>query len=302
MTVTIRSLSSPLREQFRLVRVLGGDDSADDYLAIDRRGGGDVLVRVIRPGALPTADAREGVLGRLVMASGYSAPGVLPLREVGVDAGRVCVVHEWPEGTSLAQRLAAGRQPLRWSAAVIADALQIVLAADAAGVAHPGLTPDNIFVGPSGGVTVSDFGLPVLPSASVLGGDRFGVSLATYVRAPEQVVGCGATPAAQRYAAAATLFWLVAGRPVFEGESTSRVRERHQREAPPDLAAVAPDCPPEFAALIHRALAKAPELRPTDLVESLRAYASDLTPDATSGQRHRRWWVGGAIAAACVAT
>src|SRR5688500_17340248 len=108
MTVSIRPTDAPLREHFRLLRAIGGDESADDYLAIDRRSGTHTRIRVIRPGATPTSDARESILGRLAMASSFGHPAALPVLEVGLDAGRIFVVCASPQGRSLAERLTEG--------------------------------------------------------------------------------------------------------------------------------------------------------------------------------------------------
>ena len=305
MAITISATTSPLRDQFRLVRVVGSTESTDEYLAVDRTSGQEALVQVIRPGAVPTVDAREAVLGRLMSAALFERPGILPIRQVSLDDERVVVVRDWPAGPSLATTLANGPSPVAWSAAVVADALRAVEAAAGANVAHPGLTPSNIFVAPDGRVQVSDFGLPLLPAASVLpttGESEGAPPMAVVVRAPELVVGRAADLPAQQYAAAAIFVWLVTGQPPFAGETIAALREQ-QASARPRFDSVA-GLPEALATLIRRSLAFSPEERAGALSELLRALDA-VRPKATprvAATRPRRWvWLAGAATAASVA-
>lgn len=304
MAITIQATPSPLREQYRLVRVIGSSESADEYLAVDRRTGDEVLVQVIRPGAAPTVDARESILGRLASATGFARPDVVPIRQVSLDDERVIVVRDRPAGARLASILAAAPSPLDWSAGVVLDALRAVEAAIGATVAHPGLTPTNIFVTPDGRTQVSDFGLPLLPAATVLPGLSEGRStrpLDTLVRAPELVVGRVADLPAQQYAAAALFLWLVSGAPPVATEPTASSPDR---QATITGLLVAAGVPESLALLVARSMTDPPSDRLSVLGELLTALEEVRRKPATarSPQSRRRWlWFGGAAAAASAA-
>ncbi len=274
MAITIQASVSSIRDQYRLVKVVGGNDSTDEYLAIDQRTNQNVLVQVIRPGALPTADARESILGRLAIAAGFERPDVLAIRQVSQDSDRVVVVREWPEGPSIAARLAAGPVPLVWSAGIVAATLRAAESAAAANVAHPGLTPGSIFATEAGKVQIGDLGMPLLPAASVLPGITNSITAlppAVAVRAPEQVAGRSADLAAQQYAAAAILYWMLAGRPPFLAATPGELREQQTKLTPPPVTEFAPECPPALADLIARGLIAAPAERVASLAEFLAA-------------------------------
>lgn len=309
MTVSIKPSDAPLREHFRLLRAIGGDESADDYLAIDRRSGKQTRIRVIRPGATPTSDARESILGRLAMASSFGHPSALPVMEVGLDAGRIFVVCDSPNGRSLAERLTEGPATLSWSAPVLLGALRVAIAAHEAGISHPGLSPSNVFVSDSGEVQISDFGLPLLPPSSALP-SLARISGAARVRAPEMVTGGGADLAAQQYAVAALGFWLLAGTPPYPGDSIGEVVAAQKTTTPifDGLSTV--------TAPLADALARSLALDPTVRGESLSSLLSNLEaivpvvvevqpPEQESRGRsagRRFWWFGAAAGLAVVAS
>ncbi|MFN8534021.1 MAG: hypothetical protein U0556_10785 [Dehalococcoidia bacterium] len=302
MAITILATISPLRDQFRLVRVVSSTESTDEYLAVDRKSGAEALVQVIRPGAAPSVDARESILGRLASAAAFERPDVLPIRQVSLDDDRVVVVRDWPGGASLASALSAGAWPVDWSAAVVGDALRAVEAAIGANVAHPGLSPGNVFAWPDGRVQVSDFGLPLLPAASVLpgAGETGGaLPMAVTVRAPELVAGRTADLAAQQFAAAAIFAWLVSGRAPFAADTIDALRER-QRTSTPDLTDIE-GLPASLAALVGRSLALVPSDRIGalgELLKGLDALRPKSAVVATPRPRRRWFFFGGAGLAA----
>jgi tetratricopeptide (TPR) repeat protein len=304
MAITIQATPSPLRDQYRLVRVIGSSQSADEYLGVNRRTGEEVLVQVIRPGAAPTVDARESILGRLASATGFERPDVLPIRQVSLDDERVIVIRDRPAGVSLASILTAGPSPLDWSAGVVVDALRAVEAALGAAVAHPGLTPTNVFVTPDGRVQVSDFGLPLLPPATVLperGEGRSVPPLEALVRAPELVVGRVADLPAQQYAAAALFLWLISGTPPVRA-AVDVASSAHQASLTSVL--VAAGAPESLAPHVARSLADSPSDRTSTLSEFVAALEGLRRKPAlgASPRPGRRWlWFGGAAAAASAA-
>jgi tetratricopeptide (TPR) repeat protein len=81
---------------------------------------------------------------------------------------------------------------------------------------------------------------------------------------------------ADLYAIGVTLFELLGGRVPFEGETPWEVFRSQVEAPPPDLRALRPDLPPPLAAIITRALAKAP----TERYQTARELREALTPFA----------------------
>ncbi|MCS6801371.1 MAG: hypothetical protein RMM58_02760 [Chloroflexota bacterium] len=297
MTVTTPAAASLLRDQFRLVGVVGSTESADAYWAVDRQTGEDALIQVIRPGATANAAVRADLLARLAAAVGVRRPDIVPIREVGCDDDRIVIVCERPLGLPLTAVLARGPSPLAWSAGVVRDALRAVEAARSAAVAHPGLSPANIFVAPDGQVQVAERGLPLLPPAAVLPGiGGRACAVAAAVRAPELVAGQSADRAAQQYAAAALFVWLVSGAPPVTNPNDSLA----ERQARLSGALAAARVPEAFIATLARSLALSPAERRRAfgaLIKGLDALRGAPSSAVRRGWARRWLWFGGAVAA-----
>jgi serine/threonine-protein kinase len=100
--------------------------------------------------------------------------------------------------------------------------------------------------------------------------------------APEQVRDFrGARPAADQYAAAATLDFLLTGKTLFGSAPAHEWFKRLLLEEPEPNSAAQPDVPPELAAVLRRALRVRPEQRFPDVS----AFRDALRPFADAGGR-----------------
>jgi WD40 repeat protein/serine/threonine protein kinase len=111
--------------------------------------------------------------------------------------------------------------------------------------------------------------------------------------APEQVADAhGADVRADIYSLGCTLYFLLAGRPPFQGSVAQKLRA-HKAEPPPPLRGLRPDLPPELVAVVGRMLAKDPARRfqtPAEAAQALAPFA------AAPVRRYRRWLAAGAAA------
>jgi hypothetical protein len=216
-------------------------------LVLARRfaGHGDVLDRLAR--------SQEAV-------ADLAIPALVPAEDVGEVDGRPYAVRNQVDGHSL-DSLLARTGPLDVQAAVqIAIHLCEALApAHRAGLVHGGLSPDSIFVGENGQVTVADTALlPALEAGSGAPGRPWG---AFPYLSPEQAAGEIAHPAADVYVIGSLLYEMLTGRPPFLAQDPAVLVVRHLRQDPPSLEVLAPDVPPPLAQIVRKALAKEPAAR-----------------------------------------
>jgi hypothetical protein len=177
----------------------------------------------------------------------------------------------------------------------IAIATQIANAIDAAhesGVLHRDLKPANIKIRPDGVVKVLDFGLakafadpstpPNEPSDSGRGQTTEGAILGTAsFMSPEQARGAPVDRRTDIWAFGCVLYEMLAGRPAFDGPTTSDVLAAiFERE--PDWSLVPAATHPRLRALLKRCLVKDPKRRLRDIGDAVLDLES-LESDSAAG-------------------
>jgi serine/threonine-protein kinase len=123
------------------------------------------------------------------------------------------------------------------------------------------VSPHNVLVSLEGTSKIADFGVAKaqgqLHQATRAGEIRGKVAY----MAPEQIGGATVCPRADIFAAGCVLYHATIGRPPFRGDGDARVIRAVLDGAYDPPTEVAPDYPPELAAVIARALAPQPEHR-----------------------------------------
>ncbi|MCY1080789.1 serine/threonine-protein kinase [Archangium lansingense] len=148
--------------------------------------------------------------------------------------------------------------------------------------AHRDVSPSNILISREGEVKVTDFGIARLEGVSM--GTQPGTFKGKLPYAsPETLHGQPATALSDMFGLGIVLYELLAGHHPFgddAGEPMSFALAITQREPPPLT-----DVPAPLAAVVMRAMAKAPETRfprPEDMAEALARYLAQAGEPATS--------------------
>jgi hypothetical protein len=148
---------------------------------------------------------------------------------------------------------------------VLQGSLLGLAAAHRRGVVHRDYKPENVLIDGAGVSKLTDFGI-----AARAGDSPVPAGTMRYAP-PEQFGGSPATPASDVYAATATFYECLTGRPPFTGDTAERLLYQHMSEPVP-LEPV----PEPLRPLVAAGLAKDPAARPADgtaLVAELRAVA-----------------------------
>jgi CheY-like chemotaxis protein len=207
------------------------------------------------------------------------------------DVGHFLVM-EFVNGHDLASEVGQhGPLPVRQAVACTVQAAWALEYAHGQGIIHRDIKPANLLRDASGVVKVADLGLarfddalgPPPEDASAL--TQAGTIMGTVdYMSPEQALGApNIDHRADIYSLGCTLFFLLLGKPPYQGPTVMATLLKH-REAPiPSITEARPEVPAELDAVVRRMLAKAPADRyqtMSEVVAALEAVEAALRETA----------------------
>jgi serine/threonine-protein kinase len=250
------------------------------------------VVKVLRSEMSRNTEIVRRFFNEAQAATAIRNPGIVQVFDFGTTRdGHAYFVMELLEGQTLGERLAARKLEIVECCRIARQIANVLQSAHEAGITHRDLKPDNLFLVPDpeviGGerVKVLDFGIAKLAGElqAARVETRVDVVMGTpSYMSPEQCRGARAVDSrSDIYALGCILFKMVAGHAPFLGPGTGDIIGAHLHVPPPDLLSLAPEAPPELAALVAKMLAKQPEGRPQTMAavsqaldELLRSLAS----------------------------
>jgi serine/threonine protein kinase len=130
-----------------------------------------VAVKVCRPEAMLSPSMRRRFRREAEIASRLVHPHIVPIFEVGADAGRDFITAEFCDGGSLSEWLARhpGPLPLRTAARLVLALTRAVAHAHEAGVLHRDIKPANVMLVPTDAAVTETAILTVTPLATGAG-------------------------------------------------------------------------------------------------------------------------------------
>ena len=286
-----------MNERYRLVRPLATGGMAELFLGVARGAEGfekPVAIKRILPHLARDADIARMFLAEAKLATHLHHQNITTVHDVGSSPEGLFLVMELVNGWDLGmlQRHAArrGRRfPPHLVAFIGAQTLAGLIHAyrrlhhgKPVMTAHRDISPSNILVSREGEVKVTDFGIARLEDLSA--GTQPGTFKGKLPYAsPETLQGAPATAASDQFALGIVLYELLTGQhPFGAGLSPTALAHAIPTREPTPLPA---DLPAPLAAVVRRALAKAPEARfarPEDMAEALARYLSQAGEPAAS--------------------
>jgi eukaryotic-like serine/threonine-protein kinase len=255
--------------KYRLLEELGRGGMGTVYLAED-----SVLERRVALKVLGAAAAPPGAVDRMWNEARILArlehPGIVPVHDAGVlPDGRIYYAMKRVDGNRLDELAPSLSRAERLR--LFPRICEAVAFAHARGVVHRDLKPENVMVGPFGEILVMDWGVAkaldasagsapadaaTRPEATAAGAV---VGTLAYM-APEQAEGAADRigAAADVYGLGAILYFLLAGRPPFEGERAEARARGFSRAEPESLRARDRSVTPALDAIVRRAMAAEP--------------------------------------------
>jgi hypothetical protein len=248
------------------VKVLGSGGFGRVVLARHDASGTQVAVKYLRAEVLADPEFAELFRAEAAVLASLDDPNVVRLYEYVESTAGAAIVMELIDGVTLRDILARqGKTTAEAALVVLQGSLLGLAAAHRRGVVHRDYKPENVLIDGAGASKLTDFGI-----AARAGDSPIPAGTLAYAP-PEQFTGSPASPATDVYAATATFYECLTGRPPFDGTTAEKLLDQHRSEPVP-LEPV----PEPLRPLVAAGLAKDPGSRPCDgtaLVAELRAVA-----------------------------
>jgi serine/threonine-protein kinase len=274
----LRRIGATLCGRYRLIRLVGVGGTAAVY-AGRHRNGHSVAIKILHE-HLSSDPAMERLFRReALLVNKIEHSGVVPVMDDDISEGCAFLVMPLLVGETVrtrAERL-RGRLPVDDVCALARAALDALAAVHARKIVHRDVKPENLFI-TENGVRILDFGnARFLETTGPVPSPRSGLASGTPAfMAPEQALGRSREIDGRTdlWALGATMFTLLTGRYVHDGDSSSETLVMAATRPPPLLRHVLPRIARELGEVVDRALAFDRDARWEDAVVMARALES----------------------------
>ena len=298
-----------IADTYTIEALLGRGGMGSVFLASHNRlPGKKVAIKMLHPDL-----ADEEVLARFKreaqIATQLDHPNIVRVDDfITLPDGTPCMLLEYLQGETLAQRLRAGPLPLEHALSIVRQVGSALSAAHRAGIVHRDLKPQNIFLVASEHdgraieiAKVLDFGISKIRGSQTVKTQESSLLGTPQYMAPEQATGQHAAVDERTdvFAFGSIVYEMLAGQPAFQGASIPEVVFKVVYEQPASLAELVPALPASIVAAVARAMAKPLDERFATVggfVEALTGQALSLSrgqavvaaPGAEAPSRSRR--------------
>jgi serine/threonine-protein kinase len=250
--------------RYEVLNELGKGAMGIVYLAKDPVIGRMVAIKTIRTSSFGEDDSesrefRERFIREAQTAGILSHPNIVTIHDIGEDPDTQTsfIAMEYIEGRNLKSLLA---EKTKFAYEQIADLIaQVAEAIDYAhrkGIIHRDIKPANIIITLDNKVKIMDFGIAKIASSNLTTTGQF-LGTPNYM-SPEQVSGAAVDGRSDIFSLGVVLYELLTSRKPFQGENLTAISYKivHEEFTPP--ADLSPEVPPDFNAIVARAMAKDP--------------------------------------------
>jgi serine/threonine-protein kinase len=266
-------VGSTLKEKWKLDALLGVGGMAAVYRATHRNRK-TAAIKMLHAEYSANPEMRGRFLREGYLANSVGHPAVVSVHDDDIaEDGSAFLVMDLLEGESLDERSERkdGCLPLNEVLSVADQLLEVLVVAHEKDIVHRDIKPENLFLTNDGTLRVLDFGIARVrelgsPSSTTQEGSLLGTPS---FMAPEQARGrwSDVDSRTDLWAVAATMFYLLSGRPVHDAETPNEVIALAITQRPPQVATLLPELPACVARVIDRGLSYEKEARFQDARE-----------------------------------
>ena len=267
-------------DDYEILAPLGAGTFGAVWRVRDLALGREVALKMLHGHIARDANAVSRFRREAQLAAQLAHPAIVPIYDFDTRGDLSWYTMELAEGGSVAELVRrSGPRPLREVLPQVDHVLDGLAAAHAVGVIHRDLKPENVLIDRYRRWRLTDFGI-----ASALGEDISGPSGTPAFAPPEQLLGEPQGPAADTFALAAIVYYVLSGEAPF-GEVSGPAVLARQLEGRPPLDGFRP----EVAEWLRRGLAADAEERFGDASEMQLAWREVR---AALGRADTRggWW------------
>ncbi|MBC8330370.1 MAG: serine/threonine protein kinase, partial [Anaerolineae bacterium] len=247
-------------DKYTLIEEIGRGGYGTVYRARDEALQVERAVKVLHPALVADPAFIDRFREEARLVARLKHPHIVPVYDLGEDQGRIYLAMEYLSSGSLKDLLAQeGALPYAHALVVLKQISDALDYAHGLNLVHRDIKPGNILLDAQGNAYLTDFGfaksLASADSSTTMTMTGGILGTPAYM-APEAWDGKGWTPAADVYSLACVFFEILLGRPLFDGDTPTRLMKQHIIEGPqfPD---VWPDgVPAEISPVMGKALAQ----------------------------------------------
>jgi cytochrome c peroxidase len=269
-----KEIPGPKIPGYKVLREIGRGGMGVVYKACELKLNRIVALKMMLSGSFNSAEQLARFRTETQAVAQLQHPNIVQIHGVGEVDGTPYCAFEFLDGGSLATKAARNPQPSREAAQLVETLARAIHLAHQRDIVHRDLKPDNILLTANGTPKISDFGLAKrLDSES--GQTQTGSILGTpSYMAPEQAAGYTkhVGPPADIWSLGAILYFLLTGKPPFQGATMVETLEQVRNKEPVAPSRTRPKLPRDLETICLKCLEKDPRSR----YASAEALADDL--------------------------
>lgn len=280
---------------YRLVDFIGAGGMGEVYRAIHSKLGRVVAIKVLRPESINETLVQRFQNEACIQAR-LNHSGISTLYDFSEINGQHCIIMEYVDGCTLAERIAAyGPLPAAEAVAVFKSVAEAIGHIHQHGIVHRDIKPNNIKINSAGTAKLLDFGIAKSLSGPglTMAGDVVGT---LQYLSPEQLKGGTADERSDIWALGVLLYEMVSGHVPFEAPTIGHLYEVVSKCEYLPASVLNPSVPKGIEEVISRCLRRNPGSRYQSVPELLQDIAaldyaglSAGSAPALPSKRRARW-------------